>query len=583
MTLTETLRYSMEDETTLSVPVTLDEPLTLQKALSLSGEGEAVAYNTERATLHLTGEGPYCFRGLHFQHHYQQAVTLIQVTDALVIFQNCTFSGACGGEEENLAAAVDIRGQSRVYFEGCQFHHNDRHIVATGRANVSLRNCTMQEARADGLSLSGHVVFSAVELEIANSGWSGVTIDDSAHLQLSDSQLVENGCHGLEALAMTCYQGARNLFGDNGQNGVTATGSCRLLSDSDQFLSNGFCGLDLGEESSASVRWGHAAQNKSHGIQGRNSSRLDLADSMTCENQGSGVALFEKASLNGEDLQSEQNRLTGFQATGDARVTLSRTSIGHNGACGAAVYQKGRLNIERSRICDCTGYGVQLSDDCHSLIRDCEITENSRGGILMTGRASGLLEVATLAHNGRDGVAVRGEARLTATENRLHDNGRDGIYVESTGRCALLGNRSEKNLRHGIYLAIGSTPLLADNRCEDNDEKSVCRQEDEVNPMLDLESGEFELPFQPEGVERTMLDALARHGRLSELALGKVANTRRVGGAMENLIDRLNRAGTPIIQRDGQGPEGVVYALKVDTSRKRVFGSEETIETQIVF
>ena len=80
-----------------------------------------------------------------------------------------------------------------------------------------------------------------------------------------------------------------------------------------------------------------------------------------------------------------------------------------------------------------------------------------------------------------------------------------------------------------------------------------------------------------------MLEALARHGRLSELALGKVAKTRRVGGAMENLIARLNRAGMPIIQHEGQGPEGVVYALKLDTSRTRIHPSEETIEAQIVF
>ena len=131
MTLNETLRYSMEEETTLSVPVTLDEPLTLEKALSLSGEGETVAYNTERAILRLTGAGPYVFRGLHFQHHYQQAVTLIQVEDALVVFQGCTFSGACGGTEENLAAAIEVLGSARVYIEDCQFHHNDRHVVGS--------------------------------------------------------------------------------------------------------------------------------------------------------------------------------------------------------------------------------------------------------------------------------------------------------------------------------------------------------------------------------------------------------------------------------------------------------------------
>lgn len=66
-----------------------------------------------------------------------------------------------------------------------------------------------------------------------------------------------------------------------------------------------------------------------------------------------------------------------------------------------------------------------------------------------------------------------------------------------------------------------------------------------------------------------MLLALAKHGRLSEAALGKVAKSRRVGGAMENLIARLNQAGMPLIRHDGDGPEGNIYALKLDTTRVR--------------
>ena len=78
-----------------------------------------------------------------------------------------------------------------------------------------------------------------------------------------------------------------------------------------------------------------------------------------------------------------------------------------------------------------------------------------------------------------------------------------------------------------------------------------------------------------------MLVALAKHGRLSEAALGKVAKTRRVGGAMENLIDRLNKAGMPIIRHDGQGPEGNIYALKVDTTRQRKTSFTKTETTSI--
>ena len=49
MTLDETLRYSMEEETKLSVPVSLDEPLILKNPVNLTGQGETVLYDTERA------------------------------------------------------------------------------------------------------------------------------------------------------------------------------------------------------------------------------------------------------------------------------------------------------------------------------------------------------------------------------------------------------------------------------------------------------------------------------------------------------------------------------------------------------
>lgn len=584
MTLDETLRYSMEEETKLSIPVSLDDALTLVKPVTISGQGETVSFDTERATLRLTGPGPYMFRGLHFQHHYQKAVTLVQVDDGLVVFEDCTFSGACGGDEESLAAAVIIRGSSRVYFESCNFHHNDRHVVALDRAELTLRNCNMEEARTDGLYLSGQCEVTVSELDLKHSGWNGLCLLDSASLRLTDSQVTDCGCQGMEMSATSSYQGARNLFSDNAQHGVSATGSCNLSSDSDQFLSNGLCGIDLGEEVSASVRWAHSAQNKSHGLQGRSRSRLDLADSLCCENMGSGVALFERASLNAEDLQCEQNQLTGVQARGQSRATLSRAAINANLRCGVAFYEECRLNLERSRVCDTKGHGIQLSGKCQSLIRDCEVLENTRHGVLLTEHASLLLEDSTLAHNTQNGLQSLGESRLTAVANRFHANNQDGLEVASGGVTIILDNSLEKNLRHGLSLGEFAAPTRDRNLCRDNGEQDVFQSGPRTGPPISLvDSGELQLPFQPEGVEKSMLDALVRHGRLSEAALGKVARTRRAGGAMENLIARLNQAGMPIIHHDGQGPEGMVYALKIDTSRERSFPSEETIEAQIVF
>lgn len=59
--------------------------------------------------------------------------------------------------------------------------------------------------------------------------------------------------------------------------------------------------------------------------------------------------------------------------------------------------------------------------------------------------------------------------------------------------------------------------------------------------------------------ERQVLEALARHGRMSEAELGRALGTRRIGGLMEILLEKL--AGWPGLVPEGEGPEGRIYAF----------------------
>lgn len=60
--------------------------------------------------------------------------------------------------------------------------------------------------------------------------------------------------------------------------------------------------------------------------------------------------------------------------------------------------------------------------------------------------------------------------------------------------------------------------------------------------------------------ERQVLEALARHGRMSEAELGRALGTRRIGGLMEILLEKL--AGWPGLVPEGEGPEGRIYAFQ---------------------
>jgi hypothetical protein len=231
------------------------------------------------------------------------------------------------------------------------------------------------------------------------------------------------------------------------------------------------------------------------------------------------------------------------------------------------------------------GYGAQVSQACRLQISDAEMHDNSKGGLLLADQACAWIGYSTFCDNGLHGVAVSDSACLTLLETTLSGNARDGVILLGQGACEILRNQVIGNGRHGVFAAGGATPLLDANVLRDNEGEQLLlegplRGTPAAEPAPSLEQpagvtlsaeggGSLTLPFQPKPIEESMLLALLRHGRLSEAQLGKAANSRRVGGAMENLIDRLNKAGLPVLRHDGEGPEGNVYALKLDLSRTR--------------
>ncbi len=76
----------------------------------------------------------------------------------------------------------------------------------------------------------------------------------------------------------------------------------------------------------------------------------------------------------------------------------------------------------------------------------------------------------------------------------------------------------------------------------------------------------FEVPVRINSTERLVLENLARHGTMSEAELARVTGSRRVGGLLEALSTRLDRAGWKALVPEGEGPNGRIYSLRRDTA-----------------
>ena len=578
----------------------LDTSLTINRSLSLCSEGAEIRFEGAEACLRLVGNGPFLFRGIRFIHQQELAPTLVCAVDAQVLFEDCRFEGSCGGTEVKLASAVTSEGSSRLLFRNCHFSENDLHLKTLGTSSAELRECQLRYARADGIQLFEESRVQLSHCHVSESGWTGIQAKGLSSVVLSTSVLAGNQCHGVLMLDATTLQSRDNRYWGNTQNGLCAQSAGSLSSLRDKFPENKLCGVDLGEKVHAIFREVDASANESHGFQLRDRSQALLSQVTVRDNLGSGLALFGESGIKSEELDSVDNGLNGIQCGDKTNLALSRSKLGGNLSSGLAAFGQSRLVLERSRLSECLGYGLQATQ--HALLRltDCEIVENRKGGLLIADSAVAQCVGNTMARNGLHGIAVSDAGQATLTDNLVQGNKRDGILLLGKGDCQLLSNKVLKNERHGIFGAAGSRPLLEQNVCEDNSEEQICLETDsargvdrsgggenssqELPPGVTLKvegSPELHVPFQPKAIEKTMLMALMRHGRLSEAALGKAAKSRRAGGAMENLIDRLNKAGAPLIRHEGDGPEGNVYALKIDTSRRRVPpGHNQQQETQ---
>lgn len=75
----------------------------------------------------------------------------------------------------------------------------------------------------------------------------------------------------------------------------------------------------------------------------------------------------------------------------------------------------------------------------------------------------------------------------------------------------------------------------------------------------------FEVPVTTlDSIERKLLEGLARHGRLTESQLKTLTGSRRVAGAVEKLMERLQKTGFTYLSQTGEGPEGRIYVLSVE-------------------
>lgn len=146
-----------------------------------------------------------------------------------------------------------------------------------------------------------------------------------------------------------------------------------------------------------------------------------------------------------------------------------------------------------------------------------------------------------------------------------------GAYYGRIPRRGYHGGASlEEVVVPAVFLTKERTAHFAaeEEPAEQPVEESVPTTRDQLGRLvLTLPDGRtvsLDLPFTPSPREVRLLQTLARYEQVSEAQLKESMGTRRVGGLVAMLRERLAAEGLDYIEEVGFGPEGALYEFKTE-------------------
>jgi hypothetical protein len=226
-------------------------------------------------------------------------------------------------------------------------------------------------------------------------------------------------------------------------------------------------------------------------------------------------------------------------------------------------------------------HGIQVSDQAQPVLEQNSCQHNQLFGLACFGNSKALVRQNQCQHNAQGGFYVGDQAEPQLWENQASDNGNCGLQAVGRSGGMFVENHLVNNGAYGLQIGPEAAPWLSANSVQGHSLSDLSCLSSEVVMLekareqgkrlaqghhLQLQDGEGKafalvLPFEPKPAERLVLEALAKHGKLSEGELSKVASTRRIAGLLESLQEKLTRAGLAVLENQGQGSEGAIYAF----------------------
>lgn len=560
----------------------LGAPLVLRQAVTLRGRGATLRLSSGRdAVVRCIGAGPFRLVDLKIEYAGEGPARGIWIEAGEAHLEGCSVRGALWSDSRDLGCGIHFSNESHGSVTFCELFDNDVGVLLDHSSQTRLESNRCHDNRRHGLRATAHARLRAAQNECRDNGECGCWVDGQARAEFEGNRCHGNGTHGVLLGGSSHTRAGGNELNHNAHHGLSVEESAWAELQGQVCEENSLCGLDLAGSSRVGAADNYCTLNGWHGIQVRDSAWPSLSGNRCRQNGHSGLAYYGRGGGTARDGWLEENSEYAIQVSDEGAPSLQGNRCARNGLSGLA-YFGSSAGMARANQCREHAYhGLQVSDSAAPLMEENLAQENGLFGFACFGSSRPLLRHNEARGNSAGGFHVGDEAEPALTQNRALDNKGPGIQLAGQAHVLLSDNALSGNHPCGLQVGPDAGGWLGAHVSSGHlteihnlgtrlimlEQQRVAGKRVPAGHGISVQDANGQaltltLSFEPKESEKLVLEALARHGKLSEGELGKVARTRRVSGLMETLMEKLSRGGSSWIEIQGQGSDGVIYAFR---------------------
>ncbi|WP_331745249.1 right-handed parallel beta-helix repeat-containing protein [Streptomyces mirabilis] len=332
-------------------------------------------------------------------------------------------------------------------------------VVVAENGRLTVRGCVLERVGGNGICVNGQGVVTVESTTVTKSEKPAVVVEQQAKAELM--RVTVTGSTSLDAYltstGLTTFTEC-SLSGSGGQSVHISGGAAPVLRD---------CTLDSATTSGLQVTGGSQPRLENCAITGTPLAvlledgsqaafvrlRVRGAARGTAQLSGGATAVFQELSA--------QDGSAGLRVSGSARLELRDGDLDFHQGTGVELNEGSTARLDGVRLRAAGDWGIAVSGGARAEVESSTVAD---AGVLVGTDGEVVLRNSELLGSSVDGARVLGGGTLTAAGCRVHDAKGHGVNIQASGRADLSDCTIVDNVGDGVR--SNSDELVGIQRCE---------------------------------------------------------------------------------------------------------------------